>query len=42
MSVVWSLLPRVVGPDGIPVVTDETLARQFPELAVLSVMAHGR
>jgi hypothetical protein len=33
--------PFVVGPDGIPVVTDETLARQFPELAVLSVMAHG-
>ena len=31
----------VVGPDGIPVVTDEALARRFPELAVLSVMAHG-
>ncbi len=32
----------VVGPDGIPVVTDVDAAVRDPHLAVLSVMAHGR
>jgi hypothetical protein len=32
----------VVGPDGIPKVTDPARARREPQLAVLSVMAHGR
>ncbi|HEY2410552.1 MAG TPA: hypothetical protein VGI10_31330 [Polyangiaceae bacterium] len=35
------LRPRVLGPDGIPIVTDHALAAQAPELAVLSVCAHG-
>ena len=34
--------PRVLGPDAIPVVTDPEEAARRPELAVLSVMAHGR
>ncbi|MFC1643127.1 hypothetical protein ACFL5O_10675, partial [Myxococcota bacterium] len=33
--------PLVVGPDGVPVVTDPVVAAAEPELAVLSVMAHG-
>lgn len=33
--------PYVLGPSGIPEVTDEALARDNPELAVLSAMAHG-
>lgn len=33
--------PLVLGPEGVPVVTDAEKARRFPELAVLSVMAHG-
>jgi hypothetical protein len=32
----------VLGPDGIPVVTDLERAKRDPELAVLSVMAHGQ
>jgi hypothetical protein len=36
------LLPLVLGPKGVPVVTDAQRARRFPELAVLSVMAHGQ
>jgi len=36
------LQPLVMGPDAIPVVTDEQVARRDPELAVLSAMAHGR
>ena len=32
----------VVGPEGIPVVTDVELATREPHLAVLSVLAHGR
>ena len=32
----------VVGPDGIPVITDVDAAARDPHLAVLSVMAHGR
>jgi hypothetical protein len=34
--------PLVLGPEGVPVVTDSHRARQFPELAVLSVIAHGQ
>jgi hypothetical protein len=36
------LQPLVAGPDAIPVLTDEQAARQDPELAVLSAMAHGQ
>lgn len=38
----WFWAPLVVGPDGIPIITDIDRARREPELAVLSVMAHGR
>lgn len=34
--------PLVIGPAQIPVITDHEEARRFPELAVLSVAAHGR
>jgi hypothetical protein len=34
--------PLVVGPDGVPKVTEHGRARRDPQLAVLSVMAHGR
>jgi hypothetical protein len=34
--------PLVVGPDGVPKLTDPGRARREPQLAVLSVMAHGR
>ena len=34
--------PYVLGPSGVPEVTDEVEARKNPELAVLSAMAHGR
>jgi len=34
--------PLVVGPDGIPKVVDRRRARREPQLAMLSVMAHGR
>jgi hypothetical protein len=34
--------PHVVGPQGVPKLTDPTRARREPQLAVLSVMAHGR
>ena len=33
--------PMVIGPAAIPVITDEAQARTWPELAVLSVIAHG-
>ncbi|MGC4093455.1 MAG: hypothetical protein QM756_37275 [Polyangiaceae bacterium] len=33
--------PLVLGPDGVPVVTDPLRAAADPELAVLSTMAHG-
>jgi hypothetical protein len=33
---------RVIGPEGIPRVTDPDLASREPQLAVLSVLAHGR
>jgi hypothetical protein len=35
------LQPLVMGPDAVPVIVDEQAARQDPELAVLSAMAHG-
>jgi hypothetical protein len=35
-------VPLVIGPQGVPVITDPDLAAREPELAVLSVMAHGR
>lgn len=34
--------PLVLGPSGVPEVTDEAEALADPELAVLSAMAHGR
>jgi hypothetical protein len=34
--------PLVIGPDGVPKLTDHARARREPQLAVLSVMAHGR
>jgi hypothetical protein len=34
-------VPWVLGPSGVPVVTDAQVARRDPELAVLSAMAHG-
>lgn len=36
------LVPRVIGPSGVPEITDEEVARADPELAVLSAMAHGK
>jgi hypothetical protein len=36
------LSPLVLGPEGVPIVTDADKARRLPELAVLSVMAHGQ
>ncbi len=35
------LVPVVLGPDRVPVVTDVAQATRAPELAVLSAMAHG-
>jgi hypothetical protein len=35
-------VPLVIGPGGVPIITDPDLAAREPELAVLSVMAHGR
>lgn len=34
--------PLVIGPAGVPVITDAARARAEPELAVLSTIAHGR
>src|SRR5690606_33379037 len=36
------LVPLVIAPAGVPIVTDPARAESDPELAVLSVMAHGR
>ncbi len=36
------LRPLVLGPDGLPVVTNAKQATLSPELALLSVVAHGR
>lgn len=35
-------VPYVIGPQGVPIVTDIEFAKREPELAVLSVMAHGQ
>ena len=37
-----TLQPVVLGPSQIPLVTDRAEARRFPELAVLSAIAHGK
>ncbi|UQA56667.1 hypothetical protein [Polyangium aurulentum] len=37
-----SIVPLVLGPAGVPIVTDIQEAAERPELAVLSAMAHGR
>lgn len=34
--------PLVLGPSGVPEITDEAQAQADPELAVLSAMAHGK
>lgn len=39
MSPMWT--PLVLGPQRVPVVTDDVLARLQPELTVLSTLAHG-
>ena len=36
-----TFVPLVLGAEGVPVVTDAEVARQHPELAVLSVQAHA-
>ncbi|WP_441290245.1 hypothetical protein ACSRUE_06395 [Sorangium sp. KYC3313] len=38
----WTLTPLVLGPHGVPVVTDAEQAKAAPEVAVLSAMAHGQ
>ncbi|MEV4114171.1 hypothetical protein, partial [Nonomuraea sp. NPDC049695] len=38
----YRLQARVLGPDGIPVITDPQHAAARPALAAMSVMAHGR
>jgi hypothetical protein len=38
----WVLVPLVLGPQAVPVVRDAAVAERSPELAVLSVMLHGR
>ncbi|WAS96110.1 hypothetical protein [Nannocystis punicea] len=38
----WVLVPDVLGPEQIPQITRAGAARREPELAVLSVLAHGR
>ncbi len=38
----FTLAPRVLGPDDVPVVTEPAVAGQDPEVAVLSVVAHGQ
>ncbi|EYF04458.1 hypothetical protein [Chondromyces apiculatus] len=38
----WTLRPYVLGPDSVPKIVVPREARKRPELAVLSVMAHGR
>ena len=37
-----TILPLVLGPGQIPSITDTEEARRAPELAVLSVLAHGK
>ncbi|WP_437625674.1 hypothetical protein [Sorangium sp. So ce1151] len=38
----WILTPLVLGPEGVPVVTDAGQATAAPEVVVLSAMAHGQ
>ncbi|XXY44926.1 hypothetical protein WME91_33500 [Sorangium sp. So ce269] len=38
----WMLTPLVLGPAGVPVVTDAEQAKAAPEVVVLSAMAHGQ
>ncbi|MGK4008310.1 hypothetical protein WMF31_37200 [Sorangium sp. So ce1036] len=38
----WTLTPLVLGPEGVPVVTDAAQATAAPEVVVLSAMAHGQ
>ncbi len=38
----FTLQPLVLGPESIPVILEERVAREDTELAVLSAMAHGR
>jgi hypothetical protein len=38
----WAMRPIVLGPAGVPIVTDATVACRMPEVALLSVVAHGR
>jgi hypothetical protein len=38
----FHLVPTVLGPEVVPVVTDPEQAARAPELAVLSVLAHGQ
>ncbi|WP_437736415.1 hypothetical protein [Sorangium sp. So ce1335] len=38
----WILTPLVLGPEGVPVVSDAEQAKAAPEVAVLSAMAHGQ
>lgn len=37
----WTLIPLVLGPDRVPVVSEPIDAGRSPELAVLSALAHG-
>ncbi|WP_437819714.1 hypothetical protein [Sorangium sp. So ce1078] len=37
-----TLTPLVLGPEGVPVVTDAEQAKAAPEVAVLSAMTHGQ
>lgn len=36
------LTPFVLGPKSVPIVTDEAVARELPELGLLSALAHSR
>ena len=38
----FELRPFVLGPEAVPVVTEQQVASEAPELAVLSAMAHGQ
>jgi hypothetical protein len=39
---IYPYAPYVLGPSGVPAITNEIEARAHPELAVLSAMAHGK
>jgi len=38
----WTFAPLVLGSGAVPVVTDRAVAHAAPELAMLSVLSHGR